>query len=149
MTTILIFWGDGGMKEKKVLRNAWFGKKLWIGLLRGWGRCLKATLQTQVPLTSMGGWAEGLACADPWTRTPNICSVPFLVICRPLRHWLTDWQNGYIVCIHILKCSFIVCFILTLIKPLLVSRWGFLKQKYIVSFNSFYRLSFNSFILTF
>ena len=36
------------------------------------------TSAKKIPLVSMGGWAEGLACADPGARTPigasgNLC----------------------------------------------------------------------------
>ena len=43
--------------------------ELRVWLLRGWGRCLKVTLQTcapeKFPLVLMGGRAEGLASTDP------------------------------------------------------------------------------------
>ena len=55
--------------------NFFFFKScLWIWVLIGGERCLKVTLQKlrtrKFLLMSMGGWAEGLASADPGARTP-------------------------------------------------------------------------------
>ena len=59
--------------------------KLEIWLLRGLGRSLKVTLQTCVPLVSMGGQAEGLAYADPGARTPiGTCGIFTLAIICPI-----------------------------------------------------------------
>ena len=76
------FW-----KKRKVLRIAWFGEKVDQNF------CLKIlhpppgysadTCAEKFPLTSRGGWAEGLACADPGARTPIGASGNFSIILFP------------------------------------------------------------------
>ena len=43
------------------------------------------------PLVSVGGRAEGLACADPGARTPIDTSGNFYCIVQPARHQVKPW----------------------------------------------------------
>ena len=61
-STLCNFWAEKWSTLKSFPR----GPKLWIWLLRGWGRYFKVTLQTCAPknfLNVDGGRVEGLVCA--------------------------------------------------------------------------------------
>ena len=56
------------------------------------------TCARELPLMSMGGRAEGLACADPGVRTPIGVSGNFIVFFFTFSHFSTMFVSLYYLC---------------------------------------------------
>ena len=93
MSTILIFLGKKWRRKTKVLRIVWFGEKFdqkksapppkKSFFLRKKQKCLKLhDLVRKFPLTSMGGWAESLACADPGANKVTTSLLELLIAAK-------------------------------------------------------------------